>query len=303
MKIKNQKLKTQNSFTLVELLLIVSILIFLTAFSFPVFRYFQRRFDLENSAQEIINTLRLAQNKTLASEGANSWGIYFSTSTVPHQYILFKGENFLSRESVFDEVYKLPRSVEIYEINFFAGESEIVFDRVTGLPRQFGKISLKLKIEPSTTKSIYLDNSGQIGLTVPSPPPDENRVKDSRHIHLNYSREISTSTEWLTLTFTYDGSIITKDIPISENLKEGQIYWEGEVNVGGKIQKLKIHTHRFNNPDTQFCIHRDRRYNDKALIIEINGDPDPDLGSLISYTAEGEIVNGTSIYVTNLEWQ
>ena len=277
-------------FTLVEVLVIVGILIVLIALSVPAFRFFQKESDLGNSAEEIINTLRLAQNKTLASEGGSQWGIYFENTTTPHQYILFKGSSYALRDISFDEIHKLPKSVEIYQINL-AGGKEVIFNRITGETSQAGNLGLRLISDTSKTKTIYIENSGQVGLSGPTAPSDTARVKDSRHIHFDYGRVISTSAEGLTLNF--EGGV-SKTIVISENLKDGQIYWEGEVDVSGQIQKIKVHTHRLNNPDTQFCIHRDRRYNNKSLIITISGDGS---GSLISYTADGQESRGTSIFL------
>jgi len=281
------------SFTLVELLVIIAILLILIAIAIPNLRFFQKESDLENSAQEIINTLRLAQNKTLASEGASQYGVYFDNLTSPNQYTLFKGASYASRNSSFDEIHKLPSSVEISEINL--GGSEVAFVRVTGIASQSGKISLRLKTDPSKIKTIAIQSSGQITLSEEALPTDTDHIEDSRHVHFDYSRVIDTATEKLTLTF--EGPV-TKEIIISENLKDGQIYWEGEIDVLGQTQKIKIHTHRLNNPDSQFCIHRDRRYNNKALTITISGDGS---GSLISYTTDGQESRGTSIFLATGE--
>jgi len=283
-------------FTLVELLIIIGILIILIAIAVPNLRFFQKESDLNNSAEEIINTLRLAQNKTLASEGASQYGVYFDNLTSPYQYTLFKGINYASRDNSFDEIHKLPSSVEMYDINL-AGGKEVVFNRINGETSQVGNLSLRLVSDPSKTRTIYIENSGQVSLSSPTTPSDTNRVKDSRHVHFDYSRVIDTSTEKLTLTFD---TTVTKEILISENLKEGQIYWEGEVDVSGQIQKLKIHTHRLNNPDTLFSIHRDRRYNNKSLEITISGDTS---GYLIKYSADGLTTTKSSIFTSEPEWQ
>ena len=290
-------------FTLIELLVIVGISLILVVLAFPNFCFFGKESDLNNSAEEIINTLRIAQNKTLASEGASQWGVYFETSTSPHQYILFKGRSFATRDTSADETHELPKSIEIYEIDLWGG-NEVVFERVTGnvsSTSQFGKVSIRLKMDPTKNKTVYIENSGLVGLINPSTVSDLERVKDSRHVHFDYSRSISTSTERIILTFTYDSSTTTEEIIIADNIKDNQIYWEGEVNVGGEIQKLKIHSHRLNDPisGTQFCIHRDRRYNSKALKVEISGDT----GDLIKYDQDGQTTKGNSIYVSEPVWQ
>ena len=155
----------KNSFTLIELLVIIGTMIVLMALAAPAFRRFQKESELTNSAEEIINTLRLAQNKTLASEGASQWGVYFSTSTSPQQYVLFQGTDYDSRVVSSDEIHKLPKSIEIYEINF-EDNSSIVFERISGKVSASIKqsISLRLKTDPSKTRTIYIENSGQVGL-------------------------------------------------------------------------------------------------------------------------------------------
>lgn len=286
----------KNGFTLVELLVIVGILIMLAAISISALRFFQKESALNNSAEEIINTLRLAQSKTLASEEASQWGVYFYISDDLYQYILFKGASYDTRDNSFDEIYKLPRAVEIYEVNL-DGQSEVVFNRLTGMSSQSGKISLRLKNDPTKIREIIVQSSGQITLAEEVLASDSDRMKDSRHVHFNYARLIDTTSEKLTLTF--DGAI-TQEIIINENLKGGQIYWEGELNVAGETQKLKVHTHRLNDADTQFSIHRDRRFNNKSLIITISDDAS---GTLIEYSADGLTTTKTSIYATDPQWQ
>lgn len=280
------------SFTLVEVLTIVGILIVLTAISIPAFRFFQKESDLNNSIEEIINTLRLAQNKTLASEGAIQYGVHFETG----EYVLFNGTTY-NPSATDNEIHNLPKSVEIYEIELTGGGSEVIFDRVTGTTNQFGEVSLRLKTDTSKVKTIYIENSGQVGLSAPTTPSDTARLKDSRHVHFNYSRFIDTAGETLTLMF--NGSI-RKDILISGNLEDGQISWEGEVDVGGEVQKIKIHTHKLNSPDSQFCIHRNRRYNNKILEVTLSGDSS---GYLIHYSADGLTTDKGSIYSSDPEWQ
>jgi len=289
----------KKGFIFIELVVIIGILVILAAIAFPAFRFFQKESDLNNSAEQIINTLRLAQNKTLASEGDSQWGLYFSATTSPHQYTLFQGANYASRQVSLDETHKLPKNIEIYEINLGGGGTETIFERVSGITQQFGTIALRLKTDNTKTATVHIENSGQAGLTVPLSPSDENRIKDSRHVHFDYTRIIATSIERLILTF--EGGVV-ENILIADNLKDEQIFWEGTVNVGGDNQYVIIHTHTLNDFEdgTQFCIHRDRRYNNKALKVELSDDSS---GFLIDYSADGLITIKTSIYVSVATWQ
>ena len=286
--------------SLIELLVVIGILIILSSFAVSAIYNFQKESDFNSTTREIINTLRLAQAKTLGAEEAEQWGVYFTTSTSPHQYILFKGESFFLRTTSSDEISKIPKTIEFSEIDFQEGQ-EVVFNRLTGETSQSGKISLRIKNQPTKLRTIYVASVGFVDLSTSS-VSDEERLKDSRHVHFNYSWQITTSTEKLILTF--EGGV-TEEIIIADNLKEGQIYWQGEVEVGGEIQKLKIQTHRLNAPDSQFCIHRDRRYNNKSLDVDIDGDPayPSQSPTLIRYQADGSTDQGNSIYVSLPLWQ
>ena len=284
-------------FTLVETMVVIGIMLVLALLVLPIIGNLQSEVGFDNNAQEVISVLRLARSKTLSSEGAAQWGVYFATSSLPHRYILFKGENYASRDPSFDKAYTLPKKVRFGDLDFQGGK-EIVFNRLSGAADLPGSLSVFLVGDASKKSDIYVEKSGRIFLDA-SVVSDADRLKDSRHIHLNYARDISTSTEKILLTF--DGSV-QKEIPIADNFVNGQFFWEGEVNVDGSIQKLKIHTHRLNAFDTQFCIHRDRRYNDKSLEIDISGDTAPS-PNLIRYEADGATSAGNSIYVSEPIWQ
>lgn len=289
-------MKTNSGISFIETMTVITILVILAGIAIPVFIFFQRGLEFNNSIEEIINILRIARNKTLASEGPSQYGVYFDNISSPHRYTLFKGGSFASRDGSFDEINDLPDNIEIYDIDLNGG-NEIVFDRVAGSTGQPGSISLRLKTDPSKTKTIYIEGSGYVRLTAPVIPSDDDRVKDSRHFHLDYNHGIDPDSETLTLSF--EGGV-DKIITITDNMKDGQIYWEGEVDVNGEIQKIKIHTHELNDPNTSFSVHRDMRYNNKTLAIIISGDGS---GTLIDYSADGSIVSSTSIYVTNLNSQ
>lgn len=289
------------SFTLIEILIVIGIIGILMALAFPAYRFFQRESGLTNSSVEIVNTLRLAQNKTLASEGASQYGVYFDQTTAPHQHILFKGGSYGSRDASFDEIHKLSSFVEISEINLAGGVSEVVFNRVSGETLQSGNISLRLKTDPTKIKTIYIESSGRVDLILSSTPSDEERIKDSRHVHFTYNQDARNAAT-LHLVFP-DYPADNFDINFQNFLDPGKtkFYWEGGVlvgPVGNQIeQKLIIQTHSLDITSAQFSVHRDRRYNDKALEIILDDQ------NLLHYTTDGQTTKGSSVHVTDPQWQ
>ena len=83
-------------------------------------------------------------------------------------------------------------------------------------------------------------------------------------------------------------------------MQNGQIYWLGEVNVGGVGQRVEVSTHRLNDPDTLFSIRRDRRYNNVSLQITLSGDSS---GYLLNYNSDGSVTTKQSIFASEPLWQ
>jgi len=284
--------------TLVELVVVIGILVILTLMSVPVFRFFQKESDLNNNTEEIINTLRFAQNKTLASERASQYGVYFDSTTSTHQYTLFKGTDFASRNSSSDEIHKLAKAVEFYEIDLNGG-NELVFDRVTGKTNQPGNVSLRLKADLAKTKTIYIESSGQVGLTIPSVPAD-GRVEDSRHVHFDLGWSIQNSA---TLKFSFPNIPQTETIDMTDYFNTGktEFDWEGTFSVGGVDQIFRVHTHSLDAFNTLLCIHRNRnngQNNQEVIIYIVDGGTDKDIAH---YLADAADTVEKGFYVNTME--
>jgi prepilin-type N-terminal cleavage/methylation domain-containing protein len=230
-------------FTLIELIVVIAIAVLLGGLALPALRVAQKNSDLESVAESLMSVLRLAQNRTLASEEASQYGVFFDMTTSPDQYTLFKGTTFATRDVAEDELHIFPQSVEISAATMPG--NEIVFTRVTGSVANTGVVTLRLVADPAKEGSVYVSGSGTIQKTGAFAALDEDRQKDSRHVHVEYTgRNISTGTESVRLVF----SSITYNIVIADNMQAGQIFWEGDVLVDGETQTLFIQTHLLNDP-------------------------------------------------------
>ena len=149
----------QRGFTLVEILVVVGIIGLFLGLSLVQLRSFQQVSYLENTGREVIAALRLAQSRTLASEGALQHGVHFDTTTTPHQYTLFQGSSYGARDSAKDEITVLQKTIEISVISLGGGD-EVVFLRLTGQAGAQGTITFRKIADPTNTKTVSILSSG-----------------------------------------------------------------------------------------------------------------------------------------------
>ena len=292
-----------SGFTVVEVALAIAIFSALITVGIIATNSFERTATLNTDAEEAMGALRLARSKTLSSTDASQYGVYIDTATNPDRYILYRGADYATGSV--EQIFLVSQKVEFYDIALSGGGSEVTFQRLSGATANSGTISLRFVDNPSDTKTIYIEEAGDINKTTQSAPSDDDRIKDSRHTHIAYTRTIDISpvtSESIFLIFPADS--VTQEIIIEENLQVGQLFWEGDIVVGGETQHIKIHTHHINDvtENTIFSIHRDQRYNTKTLQIDVSGDPAA-TSDLIEYDATGNTTQGNSAFVSAPSWQ
>lgn len=284
-------------FTIAELIVVIALVVLLGGLALPALRIAQRSSELDGAVESIVSVLRLAQNRTLASEGASQYGVFFDTVASPDRYILFKGVTYATRDVGADELSNLPQDVEISAVTLL--QNEAVFSRVTGVVSNTGLVTLRSLADPGQEQTVYVSSSGIVQAESASVGSDENRQKDSRHAHVGYAgRTIATATEKVRLVFP----TLTYEIAIADFMQAGQLFWEGDVLVDGETQALQVQTHLLNDPvlGTQFSITRDRSMNTKAVTLELSGDA---TGDIVRYDAAGATTQGNSFYASQPSWQ
>ncbi|MBU1102325.1 type II secretion system GspH family protein [Patescibacteria group bacterium] len=280
----------KEGFSLIELVVVIAILLILAGFFLISLNLLRHKNSLDYSAQEIIKMLRLAQNKTLASEGASSFGVYFESNKLT----LFKGTSFNPFDTENQE-RKLADDVVISQISLANATSSVVFDRLTGTTANSGSVKIELVNDSSQNKDVFIETSGAISLSGSS-ANDSSRLTDSRHTHVLFNQNTKTAVT-LTLFFPDDGFTENIDYQTYLNVAQTEFFWEEDVAVSGVTQKLKIHSHELTDLTTLFCIHRDRRQNTKAVNIFLDGQ------NLINYTAAGTTTPGSSAWAQSPQIQ
>ena len=274
----------RRGFTLIEILIATGILAVLLVISLARFGTFGQQVQLNTSAQQIISVLELARNQTVGSEDGTQYGVHFDITN--NQYILFKGDNFAA--STETREYDLDK-VEIYEVNLVpVGSDDVVFERIRGDTTNPGDLRIRLIGDTSKTETILINSLGQVSL-IESVVPTGTRIVDTRHIHLDFGWTMQSSNTMRLIFSDPPGPDVTRDIDIPSFTTPGKFKWEGTVDVSGSDQVLRIHTHTLDASNTVLSVHRDRRFNDKALEIQIDGT------TIVTYDAAGIATPSVSI--------
>lgn len=135
--------------TLVEIVLVISIIVVITALAIPSsLRFFQIQ-TIDEIADNIIDVLRRSQSQAALQRNDSSFGVKFN----PGSYVLFQGNSYVGRDVNEDEVFSLPSDVIVSGIN------EIIFSKLSGFPSSAGTITINIS---NDSRIISINSQGKI---------------------------------------------------------------------------------------------------------------------------------------------
>ena len=279
----------QNGFTLIEVLVSLAVIALLGFLIIPRLGFLTAKNVLDAESQKIISLLRVAKSKTVGSEDLQNYGVYFASAS----FTLFQGTAFDPGDPK-NETHPLDKQARISSVTL-PGRS-VYFERLTGEASAGGLVVLEDKNDPQKNQTVHIDASGLIGLAAEITAQDDDRLKDSRHLHLDFAQNTQESSQ---LVFFFPENSVSQAISYQAflNADKSSFNWSGSFNVGGQTQTLEIHTHSLTPLAAEFCFHRDGRENTKALNISLDGE------NLVNYTPDGAITAGTSPFASEPEIQ
>lgn len=137
-------LRRNAGFTLIEMLLSVSIIGVLAAASVPIMGALVTRNDVDVAGQQVASALRRAQEYARAMNQDSDWSLNVQGGVVT----LYKGTVFASRDTSYDEAIDVPSAITI------SGLTDIQFAKFTGLPNTTGSITLASSVNETRTVTV-----------------------------------------------------------------------------------------------------------------------------------------------------
>ena len=153
-------IKYKKGFSLIELLVVISIFTLLIFLGFISYHTFENQTALATATEGIENILRQTQANAQAVINANRHGVYFDTKD--NQYIIFEGDSQAS--AISETTYPMPENTEIISTTLVG--AEIVFEKLTGTPlsANSGTITVGSIRDTDLVKTISVTSEGKISI-------------------------------------------------------------------------------------------------------------------------------------------
>lgn len=145
-----REVSARKGFTLVELIIVVSILATVFGTVLPFFGSFQETTLLTTEMQNLVQHARRAQSNAVSGKRNSDWGVQFTSTGT----IVFAGSTFASRNTDLDQSHTFDLNVAT------SGSGEVVFVRQSGHARDAS--STTLYHIASGTGTIVINDVGQI---------------------------------------------------------------------------------------------------------------------------------------------
>lgn len=149
--------KNRGGYTIIELLLAVSILTLVSTIILVPLGKFRDRQLVEIGAENIMSLVAQARTDTLSSLDDSEYGIHFESSRM----VYFKGAIFIEPDVDNIEV-EFDSRVEVSDISLNGGGSDVIFNRLTGETDEFGILTLEVLRDASTTQTVTIYGTGSM---------------------------------------------------------------------------------------------------------------------------------------------
>ncbi|HEV8601227.1 MAG TPA: fibronectin type III domain-containing protein, partial [Patescibacteria group bacterium] len=173
-------------FTLLEVLIVISILAILTTVGIGYYRNVVKSNEVELAAKSIANDLKVAKAKAIAGEGNLRWGIHFVDGVDDYYEIFSTPTDYNDPAKVVIQTVYLPKGV-----NLTGTPADIIFDKITGNPLAAAEVVINnegytASVEVSALGNLKV-NKGPRAKDLPGAPTSLNAVAGLGQVNLTWT--------------------------------------------------------------------------------------------------------------------
>ncbi len=151
--------KQKSGFTLIEMLLAISIIFLMSGLILGPFSQFRTQKTLDATVEEVFAAFSRAHIDTISSLQDRQYGVHLEADKV----VYFVGTTYVSGASTNAE-YELNSVIEIGSITLFGGGSNVIFQRLSGATNESGTFEIRVKSEPTRKVVVTVNGTGAISL-------------------------------------------------------------------------------------------------------------------------------------------
>ena len=145
----------RHGFTLIELIVLISILGIILGIALVGFSSFLSTSKLDTLNEDVISFVRKAREKTLASEASFAYGVHIEESKL----VIFRAPTYTQGE-ITNEEYVLPSNFFIPLVSLADGGNDIIFQLLSGQTLTFGIITIEKRSDSSVQKTVRIYETG-----------------------------------------------------------------------------------------------------------------------------------------------
>lgn len=144
----------KRSFTLLEAILSISLLLILTTIIVSSYAYFSKNSQLLGESEYLEALLREAQVRSSRGVEDKVWGIHLESD----KYVLFLGETYNPSDPK-NQIHFLPSGLSLNWV-ISPSTNSIIFEKLNGVPRASGDVTIENSL--GQTKTISINEAGKI---------------------------------------------------------------------------------------------------------------------------------------------
>jgi len=147
----------KKGFSLIEIIIIIAITVIVATIVFVSFSRLNKSQALDKDTLLVISTLNEARSQTLASKDSAAYGVHFNEFEI----VIYEGPTYSAGDST-NRTFALSDHTRVSATTISGGGSDVLFQRLNGKTNHTGTVTLALRTDSTSTKTITIYGTGTI---------------------------------------------------------------------------------------------------------------------------------------------